>query len=272
MRFGLVSRADDPRAVELAGRVADFLRERGARVVMSEEPARALGVKGVPLKDLRSDILVAIGGDGTILKALQECPDPGVGVFGINAGMVGFLTEVGMNEALPSLERILKKDYIIDARIRLSVEVNRARLCSAVNEAVVHTANVSKMLWFEVIVSGSVVEEVRADGIILATPTGSTCYAMSVGGPIVDPGVKAFIIAPIAPFKLAARPLLIPVNGEVFIKLLEPKPSILVVDGQYTRDITNEDIIRLTKAKTPARFIRFTTDFYRRLGERLVMY
>jgi NAD+ kinase len=183
---------------------------------------------------------------------------------------LGFLTEVHEDQAIEGLNRILDKDYIIDERARLKTVVNRKRLIDATNEAVIHTAHIAKMRHYDIFVDDVIAESIRADGIIIATPTGSTSYAMSAGGPILDPRVEAFIIVPIAPFKLSARPMVIPIDSTVSIQLLTPKrPSLLVLDGQLEHKIKTNDKVTFSRSESPARFIKFEPDFYKRIEEKL---
>ena len=225
MKFGIVANVTNPKAVKLANRVIDVLKPE-VEIVVEQELGKKIGAKGIKtatidkFDKLKVDILVTLGGDGTILRALQQC---NANIFGINAGVLGFLTEVHEEQAIEGLTRILDKDYVIDERARLKTVVNKKRLFDATNEAVIHTAHIAKMGHYEVLVDDVVAESIRADGIIIATPTGSTSYAMSAGGPILDPRVEAFIIVPIAPFKLSARPMVIPIDSSVSIQLLTPR-------------------------------------------------
>src|SRR5207245_10339616 len=174
---------------------------------------------------MRVDVVLAIGGDGTILRALQLSD---VKVLGINSGSLGFLAEVYSNEADAYLERVAKGDFRVEERMRLKVTVDGERMFDCTNEAVVHTAQIAKIRHFEIRVDSEVVERIRADGIIVATPTGSTSYSMSAGGPIVDPHVEAIIATAIAPFKPASRPHVFPPTGQVHVQLVKPKECVLV--------------------------------------------
>ncbi|UCE75135.1 MAG: NAD(+)/NADH kinase [Methanomassiliicoccales archaeon] len=268
MKFGVMSNPDIEKATELAREVIDFLKDK-ADITLEESLASRLGREGVPLTEMKSDILITIGGDGTVLWALQRT---NLKLFCINAGVLGFLTEASPENAIESLNKILKGEYILDKRTRLKTVLNGERLFDCTNEAVIHTAHVAKMRHFEILVDDNLVADIRADGIIVATPTGSTCYAMSVGSPLVDPRVNAFVIAPIAPFKLSARPYVVPINSDITIKLLEPKrPCILVLDGQYERQLQNEAAVTFTASENPAELVRFTRDFYKRVSEKLIL-
>ena len=193
-------------------------------------------------------------------------------IAGVNAGLVGFLTTIDLDNLEEMLERLKRGEYEVEERIKLQVQLNEKRLLDCTNEGVIHTSNISKMRHFEIMVDDNFMADIRADGIIVATPTGSTCYAMSVGSPLVDPRVNAFVIAPIAPFKLSARPYVVPIESEISIKLLEPdRPCILVLDGQYETQVASEGTIKFTVSENPAELVRFSTDFYKRVSEKLVL-
>jgi len=268
MKLGVTSNPNSERATEVARQVLEFLDGK-AEISVEEELAAIVGRKGVPLGKMDSEILITIGGDGTVLWTLQRTSSK---LFCINAGVIGFLTEASPENAIQGLERILNGNYIVDKRAKLKTELAGQRLFDCMNEAVLHTSHVAKMRHFEIKVDDNMLADIRADGIIVATPTGSTCYAMSVGSPLVDPRVNAFIIAPIAPFKLSARPYVVPIESEITISLLEPaKPCTLVLDGQFETDVAGESTIKFTASEKPAEFVRFSSDFYKRVSEKLIL-
>ncbi|UCG70431.1 MAG: NAD(+)/NADH kinase [Thermoplasmata archaeon] len=268
MKFGVLSNPNIDSATDIAKDVIDFLKDK-AEVTVEESLAEILQVKGQPLSEIKPDILITIGGDGTVLWTLQRTDAK---LFCINAGVLGFLTEVSPDSAIESLEKILRGEYIIDERTRLKTVLNNERLFDCTNEAVIHTAHVAKMRHFEIFVDDNLLADIRADGIIVSTPTGSTCYAMSVGSPLVDPRVNAFVIAPIAPFKLSARPYVVPINSEITIKLVEPeRPCVLVLDGQYETQVQSQATILFTASEKPAELVRFSRDFYKRVSEKLIL-
>lgn len=215
---------------------------------------------------MKPDVILAVGGDGTILRALQLA---NAEILGINSGSLGFLAEVYAQEIETYLDRVVKKDYQVEERLRLKVTVDGQRLFDCLNEAVVHTANVAKIRHFEVHLDNALVTRVRADGIILATPTGSTSYSMSVGGPIVDPQVPGIIFGAIAPFKPSCRPHVFPASAHVRVTLVKPKECLLVMDGQRETHLKGTEEIAVTASERPARFIRFRDDFYRRFEEKI---
>jgi NAD+ kinase len=240
---------------------------KGVAYVVEAHTAEALGLKGVPLAKMKVDALITVGGDGTILRTLQGCDAP---VMGVNAGVLGFLTEIQADEIKPAIKRLLKGDYRIDERLKLKTILNGKRLEDATNEAVVHTAHIAKMRHFAISVDGTQATEIRADGLIVATPTGSTSYAMSVGSSIIDPRVDAFVIAPIAPFRLAARPLVVSAKSRISVSILEPKECTMVIDGQCEFKIRGDETLVFTASEKRAKFISFKDDFYRNLEEKLI--
>ena len=221
------------------------------------------------LEDMDVDMVVAVGGDGTVLRTQGIINEKKIPLFGINMGAVGFLTEIDPPETLTALEQVLEGDYFVEKRTQLQVWHNK-ELHKALNEVVLMTQKPAKMLHIEISVDDEVVEELRADGLIVATPSGSTAYSMSAGGPIVDPRVGAFIIVPICPFKLGARPTVVPNDSVIKVKFLrEGKKAVAVIDGQFEEEINYMDEIVFKKADNYAYFVRLTKNFYRRVREKL---
>lgn len=265
MKFAITSNPHVPSAREAAKRILGIL-EGSHEVVLETDLAQALGRKGTPLPHVQADVVLAVGGDGTILRALQLTDEK---VFGVNSGSLGFLAEAYADEFEGYLERLVKGDYRVEERLRLRVTVDGKRQFDCANEAVLHTAHVAKIRHFEVQVDGVVAQRVRADGIIVATPTGSTSYSMSAGGPIVDPRVDGLIVTAIAPFKPAMRPFVFPAASQVRVSLVKPRECLLVMDGQHEVVLRGSEEVLLTGSERRARFIRFRDDFYRRIEEKL---
>ena len=265
MKFGVTANPQIPDSLEATKRILKFL-EPQHEVVLETEIAKDLGRTGTPLAHMKADIILAVGGDGTILRALQLADAE---VLGINSGSLGFLAEVYAQEIETFLARIVKKDYKLEERLRLKVTVDGERLFDCLNEAVVHTAQVAKIRHFEVHLDDALVTRVRSDAVILATPTGSTSYSMSAGGPIVDPRVPAIILTTIAPFKPSCRPHVFPAAETVRVTLVKPKECVLVMDGQRDTHLKGTEEIAVTASERPARFIRFRDDFYRRFEEKI---
>lgn len=215
------------------------------------------------------DFIVSVGGDGTLLRTIHRMNDP-VPILGINMGTLGFLEDVEPKDAVKTIEQLLI-GFKVDVRSRLKVLLNDRSLPAAINEVALITASPAKMIEFEIIVDGSLMEDFRADGVIIATSTGSTAYAMSAGGPIVDPRVDAIVLVPMAPFKLSSRPWVIPGNSTIEVKLKLPmKDALVVIDGQSTTTISMSDSLVISKSGTPARFVRAGKDaFFKKVKSKL---
>jgi NAD+ kinase len=261
MNWGVVCRPDSKKAISIADDAFNFIKKNGD-VFIEDHVANILQLKGYTLKEIndRSDVVITIGGDGTIIRAIKEVDKP---VFAVNSGGMGFLAEVESKYALEGLQRIIDKKYNIEKRSKLKVCLDNNRLPDALNEVTVQTDRIAKILYLKIVIDNELVETMGADGIIIATPTGSTSYALSVGGPILDPAVDAMVIAPLAPFKLSARPWIIPMKRKVGIKLLsKSKESKLVIDGSFATAITPKSDISITVSEKKAQFIRFGETFY----------
>ncbi len=264
MRIGISAKPDVQDLGKLVGRIEVALE--GHDVLYDTDAANVLGREPTPVEEMDVEFIVTIGGDGTILRAFQRS---NAKLLGINAGVMGFLTEVSMDDIETALARVLSNDYRMDERIKLKVLKDGERLFDCLNEVVFHTAQVAKMRHFKICIDGSVADNYRADGLMVATPTGSTSYAMSAGGPIIDPRVEAMVMVPIAPFKLSGRPLVVPATSTIEITLEKPKECHVVLDGQVVVTVGGSERMEITESENKARFIRFREDFYARFMEKL---
>ncbi|MFO8109795.1 MAG: NAD(+)/NADH kinase [Thermoplasmata archaeon] len=214
------------------------------------------------------DFVMAFGGDGTILRLLQNTDKK---ILGVNTGRLGFLTSIDVEKVEYALRNYADGDYLLDERIKIKAILNGEEIIECTNEAVVHTDKVAKIREFVVYQGESRVERFRADGVIVSTPTGSTCYSMSSGGPILHPSVDAFVLVPISPFKLSTKPYVVPVNQDIRVILTEKdKSCLLVLDGQREIQVDHKDDIRFALGDTLAKFIVFDKDFYARVAKKLV--
>lgn len=273
MRLAISANPNKPRAVDLARRAVELVGSR-AELVVSDETATALGTSAPhgPLEALGADVLVAIGGDGTFLTAFRRSRLP---ILPVNAGTVGFLAEVDGDDGAAfagALDRLIDGRYFVEARMRLASELARTPLPDATNEIVVHTSQVAKMRKFEVSVDGRPVGRLHADGVIVATPTGSTSYAMSAFGPIVDPSVEGIVVTALAPFRAPQRALVIDPLRTVGVRLVTPeKDGVVVIDGQHEEKLAGGAEVRISRSPRPAFFVRFGSRFFHRLhGKRIL--
>jgi NAD+ kinase len=273
VKIGITANPNKPPALALARRAIAQIGGR-AELCFSSETAAGIGgaVSSVPLEELEADVLVGIGGDGTFLYALQHC---GVPLLPVHAGTVGFLAEVDGDRTDSfdaALERLLSGEYFVENRMKLAAQVAGANLPDATNELVVHTSQVAKMRHFEIAVDGRPIGRIRADGVILATPTGSTSYALSALGPIVEPTVEAILIAALAPFQVTQRAVLVDPLRTVSIRVVAPeKEAVIVVDGQSEHRLAPGEPLRAYRSPRKASFVRFGSRFFRRLrGKRIL--
>ena len=273
--IGIVSRYDNENAINIAHEIFQHL-SKIPDICVKVEPQTAkqlirnsIECESAPIKDMNVDAIITIGGDGTILRTIQAMDEP-VPVLGINAGTLGFLADVDPADALCAIDSMLK-GMKVNRRFRLEITINDEVIPYATNEVVIITAHPAKILTYLVHIDGCRLDELRADAIVIATPTGSTAYAMSAGGPIVDPRVDATVIVPLAPFKLSSRPWVVPASSEIGIELEVPKKeALIVVDGQYTRTIRDDDRVIIKKAEKPALFIRSNANgFYEKVRNKL---
>ena len=269
MKWGLICNIHVKKAVSLACELHDFLSGKG-EVFAEESFAKDKKIKGCSHEEIndKADIVVTVGGDGTILRALEKVEKP---IFAINSGGMGFLTEVESKYAMSGLDRIIDGKYNVEERAKLKVMVDGKRLPDATNEVTVQTSRIAKIIYLKIFVENELIESFGADGVIVATSTGSTSYALSAGGPILDPAVNAMVIAPLAPFKLSARPWVVPLDKKVGINLLyKSKESKIVIDGESPQSITTDSDIVITGSEKKARFVRFGESFYQMVRLKLV--
>ena len=304
-KIGIVGRIDQDRSILFSAEIIDYLLTNGREVQIEERLAKKIiGLKENPKLDeiikktketypemsgylenidfnvdyeklsrntfdFDCDMAIILGGDGTLLRAEAKMK-PEIPVFGINMGTVGFLTDTEIQDTFTALDEILRGEYYKEKRSRLVVS-HENNYYSAINEVVIMTNKPAKMLHFQIKVDGEIIDEVRADGLIVSTPSGSTAYAMSAGGPIMDPKVGGFIIIPICPYKLGARPFVVSDNSEITVKLLKKgKSAVFVMDGQRNEEADYEEEIKFKKSDKDVYFIRTSTKyFYKKVKDKL---
>jgi NAD+ kinase len=269
MKWGLICNLNIKKAVSLGKEIYEFLKVKN-EVFLEDKFAEELKTKGFSHEEINktADVVITIGGDGTILRALEKIEKP---IFAINYGGMGFLTEAEPNSAIDGLKKIIEGKYNVEERAKLKVMVDGKRLPDAANEVTVQTARIAKMIHLNISVENELIETLGADGVIVATSTGSTSYSLSAGGPIIAPSVDAMVITPLAPFKLSARPWVVPLDKKIGIKLLpKSKESKIVIDGESAQTITIESEILITGSEKKARFVRFGESFYQMVRLKLV--
>lgn len=253
---GIISK---PKPEDICPRVPpllDWLAQRKLRALFDRETAHCLGrTDGLPREEIpkQVDLLVVLGGDGTLLAAARLVDEHKVPILAVNLGSLGFLTEITIDEMYTVLEDVLAGRQQTSRRRLLEAEVRRGGKAvasyRALNDAVLHKTDMARMLDYAVDIDGVFVSQFRADGLIISTPTGSTAYSMAAGGPIVFPSLEAFLITPICPHMLTNRPLVIPATAQIDVRLKSAQESpYLTVDGQVGMELQEEDTVRVRKS------------------------
>lgn len=215
------------------------------------------------------ELIIALGGDGTVLRAVSSAPN-NVPVLGINFGTSGFLTEVNPGEWKAAIQRVMEGDYSIEKRMKLDITIEGKKAGEALNEAVVMTSTPVKMIHLQLSVNSKILSDIRADGLIVSTPTGSTAYSMSCGGPIIDPRLECILITSICPFGSGYHPIIVPRDSEVKVKVLKAKKEALVVsDGAMCARLEEGGEACFEVSKNKAKFIKFEDSFYEKIRKKL---
>ena len=241
-----------------------------------EEPEEA-DLAGADIDASSFDIAVSLGGDGCMLRAVRLVGDADVPVLGVNYGKLGYLAEVEADNAIAALQRVQAGDYAIEERMRLSVSLHRGggkstatmNLGGVLNEVVLEKLQSGHTVQLSVSVNGKFFTNYVADGIILATPTGSTAYSMSARGPIVAPSHEAIILTPVSPHMIFDRPLILPPDAKISIEVLEGRPAETATDGKKQPSLAPGDSLLCQKSPHPARLVTFAErDFLAVLKEK----
>jgi NAD+ kinase len=269
---GLVARYDKEKALQLAQELAEHLNSKGIKVFIEDSLEDKIKniAEAVPLNKMRTDFIITIGGDGTILRTCLNSPKPEPPILSINMGARGFLTEVEPEDACKAVDRILKGDFRIEKCSKLSAKIGNITLPDALNDVVISAGEPSKILYTEICKDGKPILKCQADGLIVATQTGSTGYSLSAGGPVLDKGLDGILITPICALTVF-RSLVFPADAEITLNVIRPKQMLVMIDGNYHHMENGKELtIKVTKSKNVSSFIRFENDFYDRLSCRLL--
>ncbi len=269
---GLVARFDKRTAIKLAEKLAKHLKEKGLKVYVEDTLAEKTNIEGIsiPLEKMKTDLIITIGGDGTILRACVSIPKPEPPLLAINMGVRGFLTEVEPKNAFTAVDKCLKGEFKIEKCMKLAVKADETRFPDALNEVLVSADEPAKLLYARILKDKEPILSCQADGLMVATQTGSTGYSLSAGGPVLDPGVNAFVLTPICSLSVF-RSIVFPANSKLTIVVERPKKFLVVIDGQHRRIITSKaSNITVTRSPYETSFIRFQENFYNRLRSRLI--
>ena len=255
-RIGIIGKRNNRQAVAMARDLVQWLREREVQVFVEQEMAAVVGdVPSWPEGEISDamDILVVLGGDGTLLSVIRRAGEYEVPILGVNLGGLGFLTEIAQEELLPVLDNVLQGKFQTHERVALRASVVRGSrevgVFRVLNDAVINKGALARIISLKTTINGEYVATFRADGLILSTPTGSTAYSLSAGGPIVYPSVKTIVITPICPHTLTNRPIIVPDNVIVKTTLeSESEEVFLTLDGQAGFPMKRGDTVEVRKA------------------------
>ncbi|MCF7978588.1 MAG: NAD(+) kinase [Chromatiaceae bacterium] len=252
---------DDARVATTVARAVSLLSARGVRPHFEQTTAALLQRSdGISIDDIgeRCDLVLVVGGDGTFLHAARMLAEHDVALVGINLGRLGFLVDILPDEIELRLEQILSGAYDADTRILLDARIgDQAKPERALNDVVIHKWNSVRMIEFETYLDGQFVNAQRSDGLIVATPTGSTAYALSGGGPLLNPRLDSLLLVPICPHTLSNRPLVVPGSSRIEIRIrnLEPEQVRLTCDGQVDLPLESDSSIQIERSRRRVRLL-----------------
>jgi NAD+ kinase len=264
-RVGIFAKVDRPEAREVVPRLAEWLTGRGRQVLLEKETAELIEQPRTAIRksDLpgQVDLIIVLGGDGTLLSMARLVGDLGVPLLGVNLGGLGFLTATTQEDLFPTLEALFRGEMMVEDRMMLAAQVVRRdeRLTEyvALNDVVITKSAMSRIITLAVSVEGQSATGYRADGLIISTPTGSTAYGLSAGGPIVYPTMDAVVLTPICSHTLTNRPIVLPANLRIEITVLtEQQEVMLTLDGQVGVALKERDIVEVRRASPRIRLVR----------------
>ncbi|MDB2589606.1 NAD(+) kinase [Candidatus Thioglobus sp.] len=237
--IGIITKPNDLVSEGIAEELSSFLQNKGAGVVVTNEQIAE-----------QADLIIVVGGDGTLLNTARTFVDNNIPILGINLGRLGFLADVSISKMFEVVSQVLEGEFTKEERCLLSCQVEQdgqiIHKNIALNDAVVNRQDALKMIEFDVYIDGKFVNNQRADGLIITTPTGSTAYSLSSGGPIMHPGVNAIGLVSICPHTMSHRPLLVPGGSEIVIRVKDASEGVSVhIDGQESFPITSDQEVRV---------------------------
>jgi NAD+ kinase len=262
-KIGISLKPDQPQLGGLVHEIEKWLRDRGIEVLLGEDAAKASGLPGMPRSEVagKVDLMVVLGGDGMLLAVARAIGERAVPVLGVNLGTLGYLAEISLDELFPTLEGVLAGRLQTETRMRLDVHAERdGREIGhylALNDAVIARTALSRMIDLQTWADDAEVTTYHGDGLIVATPTGSSAYSLSAGGPLLLPGISAIVLTPICPHALTQRPLVLPKMCRVAISVLDTRGGEvhLTVDGQVGCELQEGDRVSVRTSDRPLQML-----------------
>lgn len=276
---GLVGKYDNQGMEASVRALAEFLQERGHEILLACQTAEHLGITDFPTRNLNdlateSDVVVVLGGDGTMLSIARELAPNGAPLIGINQGRLGFLTDITVNDMFDAVAEILSGQYVAEERILLNGQIRRdgERVfeATAFNDVVVGKGGSGRLIDLEIAINSEFVYSQRADGLVVTSPTGTTAYALSAGGPIVHPTLEAVALVPICPHTLSARPIVVSSHSRIELNLTYADDARVHFDGQLHFDLKSGDQVWITRASRPVTLLHpHSYSYYDTLRQKL---
>ena len=269
--IGVVLRPQSPELKDIFSKIEDLFLEKNINLILESNSAKMIDKDGVDFDTLckKVDFLVSVGGDGTLLGLARKAFKYDLPVLGINLGTLGFLTDLSMEQLPKFIDDLINKDYKINPRMIIEGQIKNKKFI-AFNDIVISRKNLYTMLEVKAKINKKAFNTYFGDGLIVSTPSGSTAYNLSVGGPIVYPLTNAFILTPIAPHSLTQRPIVVPADFEIEFKVTKEAGAIVIVDGQEIYDLKKDEIIKIKIATKKSKMLNRTSrDFFEVLSEKL---
>jgi NAD+ kinase len=273
---GLVAKYQEPKAAQMVRWLIPWLKKRGKKVCVENGLART-GAHSCSKKELaaKADLIISLGGDGTLLNIAPLVERPEVPILGVNMGGLGFITEVAVDELEAVLTKTLEGDYEVEKRMTLEIRVSgknrRSHKFRVLNDAVITKGARSRIIDLETYVGDDYLCTYRADGLIISTPTGSTAYSLAAAGPILEPTLGAIVLAPICPHTLTNRPIVVRSNASIRVTLRSFGDTVILIpDGQQGLRLNNGDIVEARDYGMPVSLIKLPSrSYYEILREKL---
>ena len=269
--IGVILRPQSPELKNVYFKIEAMFLEKNINLILEENSANMIEKQGIDFDTLckKVDFLISIGGDGTLLGLARKAFKYDLPVLGINLGTLGFLTDLSMEQLPKFIDDLLKDDYKINPRMIIEGQIKDKKFI-AFNDIVISRKNLSTMLEVRAKIDKKAFNTYFGDGLIVSTPSGSTAYNLSVGGPIVYPLTNAFIITPIAPHSLTQRPIVVPADFEIEFKVTKNTGAVVIIDGQELYDLNKDEIIKIKIATKKSKMLhRSSRDFFEVLSEKL---
>jgi NAD+ kinase len=277
--IGIIINLEKPEILKITRQIVDWLEQHGKKVLVTAANSNPVadGIISCSEKELaqQAECVIVLGGDGTLLNCARTIGVLGKPIFGVNLGQLGFLTEIELPDLTPALERLISGEFEIEERMMIQAEVFRSgeNICSyyCLNDAVITKGAFARLIRLKTFVNNEYVDIFPADGLIISTPTGSTAYSLSAGGPLVAPNLELMIVTPICPHTLYSRSVVVDKDSEVKVELLVTQAEVmLTIDGQSGIQLMPQDQVVVRKAPFTAKFLKLNQrSFYEILRQKL---